>query len=179
VKEFLKKIRLIDYLVIDLDITKNEFITKLKENVDEGSTGFMSDSFDMFSSSKNEYKGHVGFENFKIKRRKRLFDTTMNLAVASGTYRQKDNLLIINTEINGFSGMMIPLYIFILIFYSIFIVMFLFSDSIGGGGIVPALFFTAVHASLMLGLPYFMMRRSIKNMKRELDRDFYYLTRKR
>jgi len=169
VKEFLKKIRLIDYLVIDLDITKNEFITKLKENVDEGSTGFMSDSFDMFSSS----------ENFKIKRRKRLFDTTMNLAVASGTYRQKDNLLIINTEINGFSGMMIPLYIFILIFYSIFIVMFLFSDSIGGGGIVPALFFTAVHASLMLGLPYFMMRRSIKNMKRELDRDFYYLTRKR
>jgi len=73
VKEFLKKIRLIDYLVIDLDITKNEFITKLKENVDEGSTGFMSDSFDMFSSSKNEYKGHVGFAKFQNKKTKAPF----------------------------------------------------------------------------------------------------------
>lgn len=176
-KDFLKRIRLIEYLTIELDIQKNEFISKLRENVDEGKTSFMSDSLDAFSSSKNEYKGHVGFESFKIKRRKRFFDMNVNLAVANGTYRQKDNLLIIDTEVNGFSGMMIPFYIFILIFYSIFIIAFLFADNIEGSGGALTFLFIFLHASLMFGLPYFMMRRSVNRMVHELDREFYYMTK--
>lgn len=178
-KDFLKKIKLIEYLTIELDIQKNEFISTLKESVDEGSTGFMSDSFDVFSSSKNEYKGHVGFENFKIKRRKRFFDTYVNLAVAKGTYRQKENTLIIDTEISGFNGMMIPFYIFILIFYSIFVIAFLFADNIEGASPVLTLLFILIHASFMFGLPYFIMRRSMKRMKHELEREFFYMTKKK
>ena len=176
-KEFLKKIKLIEYLTTELEIQKNEFVTNFKEHVDEGSTGFLSETFDMFSSSKNEYKGHVGFENFKIKRRRRFFDMNMNLAVAKGTYRQKENILVIETEINGFSGMMIPFYIFALIFYSIFIVTFSFADNIEGNGAGFVLPFIIVHATFMFGIPYYMMRRSATRMKHKLEREFFYMTK--
>ena len=176
-KEFLRKIKLIESLTTELSIQKNEFVKTFKENVDEGSTGFMSDSFDVFSSSKNEYKGHVGFDSFKIKRRRRFFDMNMNFAVANGTYVQKENSLIIETEINGFSGMMIPFYVFALIFYSIFIVTFSFADNIEGNGAGFALPFIIIHAAFMFGIPYFMMRRSTKRMAHELEREFFYMTR--
>ena len=30
----------------------------------------------------------------------------------------------------------------------------------------------------MLGIPYFLMKRSLKNMEKELEREFFYLTKK-
>ena len=134
-KEFLKKIKLIEYLTTDVDIQKTEFVSKFRQHVDEGSTGMFFDTFDVFSSSKNEYKGQVGYEGFKIKRRRKFFDMNMNLAIANGTYRQNNEKLIIETEINGFSGMMIPFYLFVIIFYSIFIGAFFMTDNIEGNGV--------------------------------------------
>lgn len=177
-KEFLKKIKLIEYLTTDVEIQKTEFVSKFKQHVDEGSTGMFSDTFDVFSSSKNEYKGQVGHEGFKIKRRRKFFDTNMNLAVASGTYRQSNEKLIIETEINGFSAMMIPFYLFAIVFYSIFIGVFFMADNIEGNGAGFALPFILIHAAFMFGIPYFIMRRSTKRMKHELEREFYFMTKK-
>jgi len=39
---------------------------------------------------------------------------------------------------------------------------------------VPFLF---IHAAFMFGIPYFMMRRSVKRMKHDLEREFYYMTK--
>ena len=177
-KEFLKKIKLIEHLKTDIEIQKTEFVSKFRQQGDEGSTGIFSDTFDVFSSSKNEYKGQVGYEGFKIKRRRKFFDMNMNLAVASGTYRQNNEKLIIETEINGFSGMMIPFYLFAIVFYSIFIGAFFMADNIEGNGDGFALPFIFIHAAFMFGIPYFMMRRSTKRMKHELEREFYYMTKK-
>ncbi len=177
-KEFLKKIKLIEHLTTDIEIQKNEFVSKLKQHVDQGSTGMFSDTFDFFSSSENEYKGQVGYEGFKIKRRRKIFDMNMNLAVASGTYRQNNEKLIIETEINGFNGMMIPFYVFAILFYSIFIGAFFMTDNFEGNGAGFALPFIFIHAAFMFGIPYFIMRRSTKRMKHELEREFYYMTKK-
>lgn len=155
---------------------KSEFVRRLRNNVDEGSTDFIADSFDVFSSSKNEYKGHVGYESFKIKRRRRFFDMNINFALAEGTYQQKDNVLIIQTEIHGFSGMMIPFYIFVIIFYSIFIVSFALAETVDSE--ISTIPFILFHGAFMMGIPYFIMRRSMKRMKHELEREFYYMTKK-
>ena len=176
-KELLKKLKLIDYLQTELIIQKNDFVNKLRNHVDEGSTGLFSDTFDVFSSSKNEYKGEVSFNGFKIKRRRRFFDMNMNMAVANGTYSQKDDKLIIDTEINGFHGMMIPFYIFCFIIYGVFIVGFLSADEIGGNAPGFAFPFIIIHAAFMMGIPYFIMRRSTKRLKHELEREFFYLTK--
>jgi hypothetical protein len=43
----------------------------------------------------------------------------MNLATAKGSYSQKDNLLLIETEIYGFHGLFIPFYAVVPILYVI------------------------------------------------------------
>ena len=176
-KDFLKKLKLVDYLVTELEISQHDFVNRLSASVDEGSVGMFFNSFEAFSSSKNEFKGHVGLYDFKIRRRRRFFDMNMNLAVASGTFEQRGNFLRINTEINGFMGMIVPFYVLLIVFYSVFVILFLTADDVEGNMDFIALPFIIIHAAFMFGVPYFMMRRSVSKMKHELDREFYYLTK--
>lgn len=175
-REFLKRLKLIDSMTTTLQTSKVEFVNRLNEITDEGSTGMMSDTFDVFSSSKNEFKGQVSFDSFKIKRRRRFFDTNMNFAVANGTFEENNGQLTIDTEINGFNNFFIVFYVFLIIFYSIFIFGFASSDKNGSGEFV-AIPFILLHGTFMFGLPYFMMRRSVKRLKYELEREFFYLTK--
>lgn len=174
-KEFLKKIKLLDHLKIELEIQKSDFVNRLKGIVKEGSVGIMTDGFDAFSSSKKEYKGEVNSRGFKLKRRKKFFDFNKNIAVAKGTYLQKDNVLVITAEINGFHKMMIPFYIFILLFYSVFAFGFLSNGLFIEQPIMPP--FILLHGAFMFGLPYFFMRRSTSRLKHELEREFYFITK--
>jgi hypothetical protein len=176
-KELLKRLKILDYLHTELVIKKNDFVNRLRDHVDEGSIDIFSDTFDVLSSSKNEYKGEVSFNGFKIKRRRTFFDMNMNIAVANGTYSQKDDKLIISTEINGLHGIMIPFYIFCIIIYGVLIVGFLSADEIGGKAIGFAFPFIIFHAVFMMVVPYLIMRRSTKKLKHQLEREFYCLTK--
>ncbi|TAE35260.1 MAG: hypothetical protein EAY66_09365 [Sphingobacteriales bacterium] len=173
-KKFLKKIKLIDYLTTYLQIDKQEFLNKLLAITDYGSTSIFSEPFEVFASNKNEFKGQVNLDGFKLKRRRKIFDTNFNIAVASGTIKEENGQLTINTEINGFNNFMIVFYIFILIFYSIFIASFSFWDSNDTFFILP---FILIHGIFMSLIPYFIMRRGVKRMKYELEREFFYLTK--
>jgi len=131
--------------------------------------------FDIFSSSNNEYRGRVEREGFEIRRKRKLFDLNQNLAIASGTYKQFGEKLVVETEINGFSNWMIPYYIVTIFFYAIFFGGILFASTSSGemvGFIFPFIF---LHAIFMLGLPYFLMKRSTQKMRYELEREFHYM----
>lgn len=175
-KSILERLKLVDYLTTEISIDKKDFIEKLKMNVDQGDIGVFYSAFEAFSSSKNEYKGTVTFDSFKIRRRKKFFDINMSLAIAEGSFRQKEKLLIIESRIKGFRGIFVPFIAFILMFYVAFIATFNFSDNSRSMEwlIIPFIF---IHASIMLGVPYFIMRRAVSRMKYELERDFYYMTK--
>ena len=104
---------------------------------------------------------------------------TMNFAVAIGSFQSKDNSLIISTEINGFHGTIIPFYIFITIFYLVFIFGFSFAtfQVEASGELFFGIPFLLIHAAFMYGIPYFIMKRSTGRMKRELEREFFYMTK--
>lgn len=172
--DLLKRLKLIDNLTTSLQISKAEFVNSLNKITDEGNTGMMSDTFDIFSSSKNEFKGEITPHNFKIKRRRRLFDTNGNFAVANGTFSENNGQLTIETEINGFNNFFIFFYAFLIIFYCIFIFGFLIGEDKEGLIAIPFIIF---HALFMFGIPYFLMRRSVKRLKYELEREFFYLTK--
>ena len=174
-RDFLIKLKLIDFLTTNLPIDRTTFVQKLSLITDEGSTSMFSDNFDVFSSSKNELKGQVNYEGFKLKRRRRFFDTNMNMAIATGTLMEKNDQLIIETEINGFNNFFIVFYVLLIIFYSMFI--FGFSNSSDNNVDFIAIPFLILHGTLMFSMPYFMMRRSVKKLKYELDREFFYLTK--
>ena len=172
--DFLKRLKLIDYLTTTLQTDKTDFVNRLNKITDKGSTGMMSDTFDIFSSSNNEFKGYITPNNFKIKRRRRFFDTNMNSAIAYGTFSENNGQLTINTEINGFNNFFIFYYAFLIIFYSIFIFGFLIGQD--GEGLI-AIPFILLHGTFMFCIPFFLMRRSVKRLKYELEREFFYLTK--
>lgn len=175
--EFLRKLKLIDNFTIELKVSKNDFVTKLKENVVEASVDPFFEMFDLFSSNKKEYKGRVNFEKFEIKRRAKFFDSTLNLAVAKGSLYQKEDRLIIEAEINGFpTFMLFPLFIMVIcyaLFFFFLLVSYIQDDSpfLWSG---PFIFF---HGIFMFGIPYLIMRRSTSRLKYDLEREFHFLTR--
>lgn len=172
--KFLEKIKLIDYLNTELKIGKQQFVERLSSVVDEGSIGVFSNPFEAFSSSENEFKGHVTYDGFRIRRRRKFFDASMNIAIATGNFVEQDGSLKIKTVINGSTKVFIPFYIILIIFYSIFFVAISISKDNDSSWAIP---FLLLHASFMFGIPYFMMRRGVKRLKREIEREFFYLTK--
>nr|WP_321224230.1 hypothetical protein [uncultured Psychroserpens sp.] len=175
--KFLRKIKLIDDFNVELNISKAEFYSRLRDQVDESTLGLFSDVGDLFSSSKKEYKGIVNYDGFKLKRKRRFFDTKMNMATLNGTYRQISDKLIIESNINGFANVMIFVFIFALLFYSVFIAAFIFGY-MGHEAPFFVIPFISIHALFMFGLPYFIMRRSVKRFKYDIEREFHFIATK-
>jgi hypothetical protein len=176
-KAFLKKLKLIRNFTIELEMDKNEFVERLSKIVDEGSTSSFASSFEVFSSSKNEYKGTVGYDSFEIRKKRKFFDKTMSLAVVKGTLTQQRKKLIIDAEANTFNGMMVFYFIFLIIIYLIFIAGFIILSVTGSGFPFIAIPFIIIHAGLMFFVPYFLMRKSLKHIESILEKDFFYLTK--
>jgi len=177
-KEWLKKLKLIDYQTIEIDVQKSDFVNRLKRKVDHGSFGLFSDSFEMFSSSENEYKGEVSSSGFKLKKRRQMFDYNMSQAVCTGTLKETGENLIIDVEINGFNSGFLIYYVVITIFYTIFLFAgaFMGSDEVG----FPVFVFPFIlfHGFLMYGLPYFIMKKAVKRTKYNLERDLFFIAKR-
>ena len=172
-REFLRKIKLIDNFTTTLQISKPDFITRLSRITDIGSTNMFLDPLEAFSSSKCEFKGEIDRNGFKLRRRRKPFVRSNSIAIATGKMKEENGQLTIQTEIYGFNNFMYFFYGFLLLFYIVFFVGFLSSDQIPIF-IFPFLIF---HGALMTLIPYFVMRSSVKKMKYELERDFFYLTK--
>lgn len=168
--EFIKKIGLLGNLRMELPIDRTDFVKTLKGNVDPA----QSDFFDVFSSSKNVYKGGVTNESFAIRRRRRLFDMNMNWAKSTGKISQTNDKLILDIEINSFHFMIIPFVFVAVLIYSIAIVSILTVD-MGGTEASWALPFLFIHAAFMFGIPYFILRRSLRLARYDIERDIYFM----
>ncbi|WP_300565091.1 hypothetical protein, partial [Flavobacterium sp.] len=85
--------------------------------------------------------------------------------------------LVLKADINGFHKAMKFFYAFVIVFYIIFLLGFsatMFFNNDADFAPFFALPFILLHACLMLGIPYFIMRRGVKRMKYELERDFHF-----
>ncbi|WP_299763851.1 hypothetical protein [uncultured Dokdonia sp.] len=171
----LTKLNLLITTTIELPIEKYNFISIVNTSIDQSDLGYFSDMGDVFSSSKAEYKGHINSYGFKLKKKRKFFDYNMNLATAKGHFNQQGDTLKINMEINGFSNQMAPFFIIVPIFYIFSITMTLQGEDVASLAIIP---FLLLHGLFMLGIPYFIMRRSVKRMQYELERDFYFMIKK-
>jgi hypothetical protein len=108
---------------------------------------------------------------FELKKRKKIFDTNYSFAKVIGELTQENDQLTINAEIFGFRKRMLIFVVIILLFYSIF-----FLGAISSGDVFPFFMFPflLIHMSIMLVIPYFIIRRSVNRMAYDLERDFHY-----
>jgi hypothetical protein len=175
VKEFLKKIKLIDSLTINLPLSKTDFVERLSSIVDDGSVGIFPSPLELFSSSKNEYVGKVKSDGFRIRRKGRFGDTNQNISVAKGTLSEQNGQLTIETEINGFNIFLAFFMVLMLIFFSVIFIVTL-TNPRNNNGLFECIFLI-IPFSIMFLLPYMLLRSSVKKMKRELEREFFFLTK--
>lgn len=173
-KDILRKLKLADDLTTNLKISRTEFVKKLAAITDKGQTGMFSDTVDAFSSTNKKYKGEVDFDGFKLKRRRRFFDTNINMAVATGTINEHDGYLTIETEINGFNNFYMIFNVFVFVFCSILILNLVVFEN--NAESFPTLLLI-VHGTLVFSITYFIMRRKVKQLKYELEREFFYLSK--
>ena len=176
--EFLKKLKLIDHFTVELEVERHLFVDRLMSVVDPGGTGTLFSAFEGLSSSNKEYKGKVSDNGFEIRRRKRLFEMNMGSAIAKGKWRQKDDQLIIETEINSFNNFFILFFVILIFIYGFGIIAALFAENAEGGNQLVTLIgipFLLLHAAFMFGVPYMVMRNSTKRTKYDLTREFHYL----
>lgn len=169
--DFLRKIHLVKDISLQLPVSKIDFIQKFRNNVDQSDLSFVP--FEVFQSSRNEYKGNISNNAFQLRKRRKLFDNNYTFAKVTGKFSEDNNQLNVNVEINGFRKRMLLILGIMVMFYSIFLVFSLF---LSGDNSAPFFFlpFILIHMSLMLGIPYFVIRRSVKRMIYDLERDLHY-----
>jgi len=173
-KNFLRKLKLSDNLTIDLNISKSEFVNKLLLITDQEKPRAYFNPFDAFKSSQKEYIGEVTYNGFNLRKRGKIFDPSINFSIATGTYDERNESLLLETEIVAFKRNNFIL--FMIILFIIGYCVAIFQLALNKNWIfIPLLI---VHCGIMIGFPYLMMRRSIKRMKYDLEREFYYFTKK-
>jgi len=166
--EFLKKIKLIQDLSTEVVISKDEFISKLSMITEKRSTELLSDPFEALRFGSSIYKGHVGSDNFNLKRKKKLFSANLNLAVAEGVVEEKHGKLWIDAEINGFN----KFFLFIVILLIIIYVFAAFIISVADENSINFLPFIFIHAIITFSILYFILRISVNKLKKSLLETF-------
>lgn len=169
-KNILKRLKLYDNQTTTLPISRLEFVNRLNELVEEGSTSMVSDSFDAFDRSNKEFKGSIFEDSFKIKKRHKLFDFNLNSAVAFGTFVEKDNQLIIETKIRGVNAFFMIFYLLLLVVFPISMVSILRSES---QDVQTSIILVLLQFVFMFGIPYLLLRMSTQRLKRDLEKQFF------
>ena len=176
--EILKKLKLIQSVELKLKISKTKFIQNLKDNVDREDVNFLTYLLEPFSGGTCKYKGKVGHKGFILKKRSRLFDLGKNISVIEGTCKQKGKSLRVAIQIDGFRGGM-------KLYYALLSLIFLWysannlSSMIDGESdeLTITIIILILQMIFLFGMPYLIMRRSIRYVKREILDDLSHLSK--
>lgn len=175
--KFLEKYKLIDYHTTEVEIDKMEFVKRLRGVVDSGPVGIIVNPFEAFSSSENDYIGRVELEGFEFRRRRKMFQPNFNQAYVKGTFTQDRDRLIITSKLYGLGKTLKLVFFGILGFYILFGAIALFVSTVDSDFPPFVILFLIPHALLMFCIPFFMARYGVKRMKKELEREFHYISR--
>ena len=147
------------------------FHRALSQTVLDSDLGFFADFQGLFAGGDQDFLGYVRLNTFKIKQRRRFFDPNYTFAVAEGSFTEEGDKLRVRVTIDGLSTSIKVGSAVVLVFYAFFLTVFF------GVAELPtfALPFVLLHGCLMLAIPYFLARRSVKQMRRHLEREFHYL----
>ncbi|WP_178985511.1 hypothetical protein [Winogradskyella helgolandensis] len=178
-EDFLRRIKLIDTFSTTLNVSRSEFISALRHNIDEGDIdGVFSGAFEAFTSSKNRYIGSVDYHSFRIRLRKRAFQRNFR-TIASGELKEEGDFLVINTKINAWRNDLYVLMAFMVIFYLslfTFLIWKGFLNNLGFGIFIMMLII--MHAFFVFVVPFLVLQKSVRMMKIELEREFHYIISK-
>jgi hypothetical protein len=161
---FFNKTRLIENIQLEINSTVDEFRDKFKQNVID-----FQESYGV-SRPKSEFQGKIKRDTFRIARTFSAFE--VDLVSASGEYSEIGE----RSKINLF--VYLPIGTFILIYSMMLTIdmlsIYFFTTSGPIKSLSAILLFGAVLTSFTTLWPYVFMRRSIRKLKNDLEKEFYY-----
>lgn len=167
---WLDKLGLSEDLSLKYYVRHANFVEQFQKHTDSDQSLF-SGAFDAFSSSKIEYRGTISSSEFSIRKKKRFFDSLSAIPLISGTILSEKNGTRLLVNVCAFSSLlkyMFWLLCFLYVAAAIFLAIFGLAEKFG---FVPFVFLL-LHALLMFGIFYFILRRSVSKVSENLDRDF-------
>lgn len=170
-KNFLRSIGLIQEYSLTLNCSKAYFLRMLQENIDPPGFQF----FERFQSGR-PFKGSVGNNEFEIRQRAQGMHQTFNMVVSfTGTVIERNDKAVLNVEASGFSGFIRFIAGFILFIYVVGIGSTMTVQPLEE--VYITLLLLPVHAAFMFGILYIALRRAVNNSKREIEKEFFFLTK--
>ncbi len=164
------KFDLIDNRTLEFEISQSEFIDKLRVNTVIENISLFG-FFDFFDFSKKPYFGEINQNEFRIRKRNKLF-SKQNFAVTYGKLRNRNGKTFIDITTKGYNLYMSIWYTFA-VFFMIFINFIVIKD-----GQYQMLLITSLFTLFFLGFPIFMMKKRLKSFLSELERDLYFICKK-
>ena len=171
-KEFSRKIQLIQDFRITLPIDEDTFTDRFQDRVQESELGLLSDPFEQYSTKGPEYKGWISEGKFEMKLRRRMFSFNLGISRVHGTFREEGRELVVAGEINGFGNWLIPIYAITIGIYLLAIVLFFASGETLEESLWPVPLLL-LHAAFMMGIPYFFIRREVGRIKRDVEEGLF------
>lgn len=172
--EFLKHIKLIDTFIIELPIDIKELVKKIQNFIDD-------DNYDIlegFRNTEKKFKGKINKKGFRIRKKLSYSNNTKVNAIANGKFKEQNGKTKIEIEIIGFDTFFKIFYCILIFFWGVFIfaiLKHLINEKLNPLEIgIPVMFLFILSFTI---LPYFQMKRSVKKMRYDLEREFYYLTK--
>ena len=152
--------------VFSLPISRAQFVEKLSAQVEEGDASlFSGDIANVFD--KREYFGQVTENGFKIRRKRigLLGRQQRNRAIATGTFSEVNRQLTIEAEINGYNPTIIVAIIVAIALLTFCIVKNFFA-------FVPFLMVVFILVKMFVS-----MKEDVRLLKKDLEREFFYVTK--
>ncbi len=155
------------------NIPSTQWMPLLRDRVDE-EKGL--EFFESFNSKLSDFKGQVGSNHFKLKRRRKLVDFNTRLALIEGqvtTDRHQSTVAIHisleSTTLKFAFGAMVAL-------YGLFFILFLTQDF----GVENSFFISLIplHGLLMFAIMYFILRYEVKVSQRVFDQFLAHIVSK-
>jgi len=175
-RDTLIKWELIRPFRMSLDISRKQFINRMRELVMEDTPGIYADLNEAIQPVDYIYVGDFDEEGFTIRPRQNLFGTAKR-GEATGFYKEENGRLIIDGEITSYSQMYLILFCLSILFYGTiaFFIISAFAESLAvqiSMVIIFILFYVALFA-----FASWAFRRSARKIEYEIKRDLFYLTR--
>ncbi|MEZ5038780.1 MAG: hypothetical protein R2828_02780 [Saprospiraceae bacterium] len=161
--QIISKLHLEDSFLMDSKLPKDLFLERLNASVDVGQGHQM---FEAFQSKLNDYIGEVNANGFRLRRRQKMFESNMRMAIIEGIFKEKREGLSIQVKVFLHPLRMKLIFGLFIFAYVIFFLAFLFIDMGPEKNFV--LWFIPAHGLLLFGIFYFVFRRMVKVSKRKI-----------
>lgn len=175
IKKILRRLKLIEDFDFEIEIKRPEFVEKLSNKLEDYEFSIMSEIFEIFDSGPPGYKGKITNDDFEIKRKRELFNYVPSIPIVKGRFKEDNNRLLIHTEIRGLRIGMIILLSIIFSILTLLACLVAFSNN---KEVFPAIFFLVFPIPFIAILHYFQIRHAIVTMKRDLERELYFISKK-